>query len=164
MKYHYHQPRGRACSAIGTDSVIEPFDCSYLLDSTMDKRGYVAIDDENKEIIVTFPGVPASGLLFENTSLAPVPWQEPLDETTNHPPTPTTTTTTTTAQTRSSLLFNTSTTKHHHLDNAYVLECAVAAWRRCELAVATSLMRICRVAPDDYRVVIIGHSLGGGNV
>ncbi|KAI8139373.1 hypothetical protein BJV82DRAFT_250375 [Fennellomyces sp. T-0311] len=104
-----------------TDSVIDVFD---PVDT--DKRGYIAMDDENEEIIVTFPGIPASGLLFENTSFMPVPWHE-SDES---------------------------------FREEWVLECAVAAWRRCELTVATALMRVCRTTP--YRVVIIGHSLGGG--
>ncbi|KAI9273118.1 hypothetical protein BDA99DRAFT_602292 [Phascolomyces articulosus] len=154
--------RPRACSAIVTDSVMDPFDSS-VLESLTDKRGYVAMDDENQEIIVTFPGIPASGFLFENTSLTPVPWHESLDEMNPQ-------------DERESSSQPSNSHHHHHQQEsggttntkrkgreqeAYVLECAVAAWRRCELTVATSLMRMCRVAPEDYRVVIIGHSLGG---
>ncbi|KAI7853979.1 hypothetical protein BDC45DRAFT_557485 [Circinella umbellata] len=145
------QHRPRACSAIITDSVIDPLFDSSLLDSVMGKRGYVAMDDENQEIIVTFPGIPASGLLFENTSFTPVPWRESLD-----------------SNQRQGQKYYQQEQEGHLRDNdindedePYVLECAVAAWRRCELTVATSLMRICRIAPEDYRVVIIGHSLGG---
>ncbi|KAG2220079.1 hypothetical protein INT45_007323 [Circinella minor] len=148
QQQHY---KPRACSAIITDSAIDPLFDSSLLDSVMGKRGYVAMDDENQEIIVTFPGIPASGLLFENTSFTPVPWRESLDSN---------------QQQRQGQKYYQQQEGHlrdndNDEDEPYVLECAVAAWRRCELTVATSLMRICRIAPEDYRVVIIGHSLGG---
>ncbi|KAG1459547.1 hypothetical protein G6F55_004701 [Rhizopus delemar] len=46
-------------------------------------------------------------------------------------------------------------------EEPWVLECALTAWRRCEMKVVTLLMRLCATMPSRYRVVIIGHSLGG---
>ncbi|KAI9283250.1 hypothetical protein BY458DRAFT_495951 [Sporodiniella umbellata] len=45
-------------------------------------------------------------------------------------------------------------------EEAFVLECAYTAWRRCEMKVVTLLMRLCSTL--SYPVVIVGHSLGGG--
>ncbi|KAG1456931.1 hypothetical protein G6F56_006724 [Rhizopus delemar] len=43
----------------------------------------------------------------------------------------------------------------------WVLECAHTAWRRCDVKVVTLLMRLCSIMPPSYKVVIVGHSLGG---
>lgn len=44
----------------------------------------------------------------------------------------------------------------------WVLNGALIAWRRCELSVATLLMRACKSTPDDYRVIMVGNGLGSG--
>ncbi|KAI8097329.1 uncharacterized protein BX664DRAFT_326137 [Halteromyces radiatus] len=42
----------------------------------------------------------------------------------------------------------------------FVLNGALTSWRRCELDVATLLMRTCKSTPQHYHVVMIGHGLG----
>ncbi|KAI8338973.1 hypothetical protein BC941DRAFT_469156 [Chlamydoabsidia padenii] len=42
----------------------------------------------------------------------------------------------------------------------WVLNGALIAWRRCELNVATLLMRACKSAPEDYKVIMVGNGLG----
>ncbi|KAI9031744.1 hypothetical protein CLU79DRAFT_715390 [Phycomyces nitens] len=138
-----------------------------------DKRGYVAIDHENEEILVVFPGT-SSDTLFENVSYTPVPWQEAEDnmENTTHEPVSPNQSNFKSSWSRGSR----ASTKHrpssmdplHHSRKSdqgispWVLDYALTAWRRCELKVATLLMRVCHATPAHYKVVILGHSLGGG--
>lgn len=128
-------------SSIEEESIeedLEEDDCSPQ------KYGYVAVDNEAEEILVVFPGMAVSQYMFENASFVPAPWIEPdtpsadkmerqLHEDAQEDPSP------------------------------WVLECALTAWRRCEMKVVTLLMRLCATMPSRYKVVIIGHSLGGGN-
>ncbi|KAI8370579.1 uncharacterized protein BYT42DRAFT_502377 [Radiomyces spectabilis] len=99
-----------------------------------EKRGYIAIDHQHEEIVVVFPGLSSSDALFDHASFMPVPWQE------------------------ADIINNNEAINYA----PWVLDCALAAWRRCELHVATYLMRVCQTVPNHYRVVIVGHSLGGG--
>lgn len=105
------------------------------------KYGYVAIDSENEEILVVFPGMAMSHNLFENASFASVPWQE-----------------------IESVVIDPSADKKNPEDDTspWVLECALTAWNRCEMKVVTLLMRLCSVMPSHYKVVIMGYSIGGG--
>ncbi|CEJ03833.1 hypothetical protein RMCBS344292_17808 [Rhizopus microsporus] len=126
-------------SSIEEESIeedLEEDDCSPQ------KYGYVAVDNEAEEILVVFPGMAVSQYMFENASFVPAPWIEPdtpsadkmerqLHEDAQEDPSP------------------------------WVLECALTAWRRCEMKVVTLLMRLCATMPSRYKVVIIGHSLGG---
>ncbi|KAI8059119.1 hypothetical protein BC940DRAFT_314353, partial [Gongronella butleri] len=41
-----------------------------------------------------------------------------------------------------------------------VLSGALQAWRKCEITVATLLMKICQGLPLHYRVVMVGHGMG----
>ncbi|CAO3649924.1 unnamed protein product [Mucor hiemalis] len=109
-------------------------------DLSPQKYGYVAIDSENEEILVVFPGMAMSHNLFENASFASVPWQE-----------------------IEYVVIDPSTDRKNPEDDAspWVLECALTAWNRCEMKVVTLLMRLCSVMPSHYKVVIIGYSIGG---
>lgn len=109
-------------------------------DLSPQKYGYVAIDSDNEEILVVFPGMAMSHNLFENASFASVPWQE-----------------------IESVVINPSADKKNPEDDTspWVLECALTAWNRCEMKVVTLLMRLCSVMPSHYKVVIIGYSIGG---
>lgn len=55
-------------------------------DISPQKYGYVAVDDENEEIIVVFPGMTVSHNMFENGSFASVPWHEIHPEKKNSQP------------------------------------------------------------------------------
>ncbi|KAI8056369.1 Alpha/Beta hydrolase protein [Thamnidium elegans] len=102
-------------------------------DISLQKYGYVAVDDKNEEIIVVFPGMTLSHSMFENVSLASVPWHEIYPE-----------------------------KKNSQQDvSPWVLNCALTAWQRCEMKVVTLLMRLCGTMPSHYKIVIIGYSLGG---
>ncbi|KAI8373615.1 hypothetical protein EDC96DRAFT_605840 [Choanephora cucurbitarum] len=100
-------------------------------DSVPQKYGYVAVDNEHEEIVVVFSGMAVSPHMLHNASFAPVPWLE-IETITTEP-----------------------------LEEPWVLECALTAWRRCEMKVVTLLMRLCSTMPAHYKVTIIGHSLGG---
>ncbi|KAI7869439.1 hypothetical protein BDF14DRAFT_302765 [Spinellus fusiger] len=160
-----------------------------------ERRGYVAIDHEQEEILVVFPGTAPSDTLFENVSYTSVPWQEAgMEEDDSDdeegdkecvmsvdPPVNEYTSSTRThffksAWVRASSLKKKSRGMDIHKQNVpyptrkdpskdaspWVLDYAMTAWRRCELKVATLLMRVCLNTPLHYRVVILGHSLGGG--
>ena len=109
------------------------------------KYGYVAVDTENEEILVTFPGMSSlSHTMFENASFAAVPWLE-IETITSRPPI--------------------NERKQHEIEediSPWVLDCALVAWNRCEMRVVTLLMRLCGALPSHFKVVIVGHSLGGG--
>lgn len=105
------------------------------IDVTPQKYGYVAVDDDNEEILIVFPGMATSQNMLENASFVPVPWHE----------------------------INTAIEKKNSEDaSPWVLECALTAWHRCEMKVVTLLMRLCGTMPSHYKVVILGYSLGGG--
>lgn len=134
-------------------------------------HGYVAIDDEHQEIIVAFPGPAPSDPFFKDASFAAVPWQE--DTTASSPADRKFTASSFRSQRRRRPVSTPSFNKrprdgkqnHHpmHEDGTqWVLECAALAWRRCELDVATCLLHACKRAPKAYRVVVVGHSVGGG--
>ncbi|KAI9474262.1 MAG: hypothetical protein EXX96DRAFT_332997 [Benjaminiella poitrasii] len=97
------------------------------------KYGYVAVDNKHEEILAVFPGM---SNLLEHTSFAAVPW---LD-----------------LGSASSLLAATQDE-----EPPWVLECALKAWNQCEMKVVTLLMRLCNTTPSHYKIVVIGHSLGG---
>ncbi|ORY96306.1 hypothetical protein BCR43DRAFT_271854 [Syncephalastrum racemosum] len=133
-------------------------------------HGYVAIDDDHHEIIVAFPGPAPSDPFFKDASFAAVPWQE--DTPTSSTGERRSTASSFRSQSRRRRPVSThsfskrrrSSKEDHytHDDDAqWVLECAALAWRRCELDVATCLMHADRRAPKSYRVVIVGHSIGG---
>lgn len=123
---------------------------------------YVAVDDERQEIIVTFPGTTTNGADHHmyTTSFATVPWHEEEgiytpDDDHHH------------GHHDDAGMMDRHTWRHgtqyqQHNNRPWVLEAAAVAWRRCEMTVATALMRLCRITPCHYRVVIIGHALGGG--
>ncbi|OAD73397.1 hypothetical protein PHYBLDRAFT_168755 [Phycomyces blakesleeanus NRRL 1555(-)] len=153
---------------------------SFSNSTKPEKRGYVAVDHQNEEILVVFPGACSSDTLFENVSYTPVPWEEAEDNMGN-----TTDESVTHERKRSkSRNFKSSWSRASFLkhrpesmevtddQNAkslepdqdispWVLDYALTAWRRCELKVATLLMRVCHATPAHYKVVILGHSLGG---
>lgn len=125
--------------------------------------GYVAVDDERQEIIVTFPGTTTGNdhhSSLYTSSFTTVPWHEeegiytPDDD--QH------------GRNDGSGMMDKHTWRHgsqyqyQQYHRPWVLEAAAVAWRRCEMTVATALMRLCRITPCHYRVVIIGHALGGG--
>jgi hypothetical protein len=110
-------------------------------DCAPQKYGYVAVDNENEEILVVFPGMAMSHHMFENASFAAVPWLE-IETITSIPP----------------------GSNQPKVEEPWVLDCALTAWHRCELKVVTLLMRLCGTMPSHYKVVIIGYSLGGGIV
>ncbi|KAL0084812.1 hypothetical protein J3Q64DRAFT_1640279 [Phycomyces blakesleeanus] len=126
----------------GTDSLSSSHTTSFSNSTKPEKRGYVAVDHQNEEILVVFPGACSSDTLFENVSYTPVPWEEAEDNMGN-----------TTDE---------SVTHERKHISPWVLDYALTAWRRCELKVATLLMRVCHATPAHYKVVILGHSLGGG--
>ncbi|KAL7308562.1 hypothetical protein PS15m_011750 [Mucor circinelloides] len=119
-------------------------DEEYAANCAPQKYGYVAVDTENEEILVVFPGMSLlSHTMFENASFAAVPWLE-IETITSRPPM--------------------HERKQHEVEediSPWVLECALTAWHRCEMRVVTLLMRLCGALPSHYKVVIVGHSLGG---
>ncbi|RCH84697.1 hypothetical protein CU098_001353, partial [Rhizopus stolonifer] len=99
-----------------------------------------ALDNEHTEIIVVFPGMTVSHHMFDNASFVPVPWLE--------------------IETIGDVSQQQDPLSEGDM-SPWVLECALTAWRRCEMKVVTLLMRLCSSLPSYYKVVIIGHSLGG---
>ncbi|RCI02910.1 hypothetical protein CU098_009393 [Rhizopus stolonifer] len=105
-----------------------------------EKYGYVAVDHEAEDILVVFPGMTLSQTMMDHVSFKATPW---VDSDRLH-------------EKRERTSQEMSET-----EDPWVLECALTAWHRCEIKVVTLLMRLCATVPSRYRVVIIGHSLGG---
>ncbi|KAF7728450.1 hypothetical protein EC973_006130 [Apophysomyces ossiformis] len=165
----HHQRNGSAVSD-GNSEGSSPV-TSFSLDQKPERHGYIAVDHQHEEIVVVFPGVSSSKALFENASFVPAPWQdiEAADDAMfdEYGPKPDRRSLSTTFKrrtwTRSSIRNASNQDLQHQQEDStfWVLDCALAAWRRCELTVATRLMRTCQMVPAHYKVVIIGHSLGG---
>ena len=120
-------------------------DEDYQDNCTPQKYGYVAVDTENEEILVVFPGMSSlSHTMFENASFAAVPWLE-IETITSRPP-----------------IHERKQNEVEEDISPWVLDCALIAWNRCEMRVVTLLMRLCGALPSHFKVVIVGHSLGGG--
>ncbi|KAG0169958.1 hypothetical protein DFQ30_003028 [Apophysomyces sp. BC1015] len=168
----HHERNGSTVSDSNSDG-SSPV-TSFSLEQKAERRGYIAVDHQNEEIVVVFPGVSSSKALFENASFVPAPWQdtETADDAViaEEGPKPQRRSISTTFKrrtwTRSTMRPTPTQNMQQQQEDTtfWVLDCALAAWRRCELTVATQLMRTCQVVPAHYRVVIIGHSLGGGKV
>lgn len=116
-----------------------------------EKYGFVAIDNENEEILVVFPGSSMSHNTLKNVSFATVPWHEIENAMINSP-----------IRQQQQKFESEQVVVEYEDETPYVLECALTAWNRCEMRVVTLLMRLCSALPSQYKVVIIGHSLGGG--
>ncbi|KAI8641206.1 hypothetical protein BD408DRAFT_219664 [Parasitella parasitica] len=129
------------------EDIQQDNDDEYQANCPPQKYGYVAVDAENEEVLVVFPGMSSlSHTMFENASFAAVPWLE-IETITARPPI--------------------HERKHNEVEEdtlPWVLECALTAWHRCEMRVVTLLMRLCGALPSHYKVVIVGHSLGGGKL
>lgn len=175
--HHHHPVATKAQSTIDyvDDSVISdelPSSSGCLSSGSLsfsfgelEKHGYVTIDDQNEEIVVVFPGMSPTDRLFENASFAAVPWFEGTGGSVRRK---------SSFKKRTGIWlakeddFELGDNDKKQEENGnlgscpWVLECALSAWRRCEISVATAVMRASLAAPSHYRVVIIGHSLGGG--
>jgi hypothetical protein len=132
--------------------------------NALEKHGFVAVDDEHEEIIVAFPGITVSHSMLKNASFVPVPWTEVLESPKLK-------------QSHAEYISTGNNGKRNKKNGSdqdeyqenteqdqthWVLDCALTAWRRCEMRVVTLLMRLCSTMPSHYKVTIVGYSVGGG--
>ncbi|KAI8989486.1 hypothetical protein BDB01DRAFT_833595 [Pilobolus umbonatus] len=110
-----------------------------------EQYGYVAVDVEEEEILVIFPGMSISSTMFEDISFHPVEWHEIYSI----------------IKSERAENSNNDERSNDEDDVPCVLESALIAWNKCEMKVVTLLMRLCNKLPSHYKVVIIGYSLGG---
>ncbi|ORX53510.1 alpha/beta-hydrolase [Hesseltinella vesiculosa] len=158
------------------------FSLSFL-PNQIERKGLLAIDHQHQEILLVFPGLPPSSsgrLDVDPTFFSSVPWQEDNDDK------PTSLfhqeyqRRKRKVSRRVTLLRGRSkedaTIPEHdepHIDASsaslspqqthqppFVLFGALTAWRKCEIHVATLLMKICQGLPLHYRVVMVGHGVG----
>ncbi|KAI9281884.1 hypothetical protein BY458DRAFT_486746 [Sporodiniella umbellata] len=137
--------RPQAISAfqyIPPEKVLDDEDSLGSLEDSvpLEKNGYVAVDHESEEVLVVFPGMTLSSSTLDHVSFLAAPWVD---------------------SERPSEKRDRNSEENAEIEDPWVLECALTAWHRCEIKVVTLLMRLCATVPSRYRVVIVGHSLGG---